>query len=553
MEHGSSKDLHKSNAVATKEPCGQAFVLGLPDELLAKIFECLAGRPTLEDATTHHPDRKYGSGDPNIGLARLTCRRFRDTSSHLLLYRVSVHLTPASLQRLETISQHPTIGKGVRSVRVNLSYYDRVLAHDFTIFARQVSQYMHDRFGARVNPQRARDFRGGAAMVQVCQMHWALRGVSLDRPEAPDEDDHAYRELARVAHAYYKESWLEQESIVRDGYAGAVASAVARMPFAHGVEFCAANTFAFPEMDKQTHIQLPFVRASKEGEFRDLARECRPLFSLLALPSTWTEISTEPISPPPYQLPLALLLAFKEAGIRPRSLILDLPFCDDMSCWNLSHEQLEDVNVLGQRIEVFGGFNSGCSLSRGPQAHSLLQHSDDLRPLAAFLRTLLPADRLKTLQLDLRGAVDQDFDCGVSDLVAIKPLPQIRSLTLRAAYFHLSDLQTFLSSQSDRVHIVLEDVSLLTGTWTEVLDLLHGKGTEGSDCNSVTGGEYPELSSELSEKVFSGFRRVTTNWATECIMGLRPNPLRGVDGSPIRDITNTEEVSEGNEWVSHDV
>ena len=41
----------------------------------------------------------------------------------------------ASLAPLKTISQHPTIGKGVRAVRVLLDYYDYNLATDIRLFA----------------------------------------------------------------------------------------------------------------------------------------------------------------------------------------------------------------------------------------------------------------------------------------------------------------------------------------------------------------------------------------------------------------------------------
>lgn len=138
----------------TAAPNGEVFILRLPDELLVKIFQLVAsGRnpdyhkdkqdhnePHVDPSIfLHHniPHDKdaYDTAHPEIAAARLTCRRFSRTSSSFLMSHVRVYLTPASLRRLEAISRHPAIGRGIRHVQVNLSYYDGVVAHDIRRFA----------------------------------------------------------------------------------------------------------------------------------------------------------------------------------------------------------------------------------------------------------------------------------------------------------------------------------------------------------------------------------------------------------------------------------
>jgi hypothetical protein len=67
----------------------------------------------------------------------VTCRRFFEASSHLLLHFLRVHLNSSSLAHFEKISHHPAIRVGMRCARVVLHYFNSEFTDniwDFTDF-----------------------------------------------------------------------------------------------------------------------------------------------------------------------------------------------------------------------------------------------------------------------------------------------------------------------------------------------------------------------------------------------------------------------------------
>lgn len=84
-------------------------ILDLPNELLKHIFEHV--RRDVGISELDFFDFPQHSSNA-IQKTRLTCRRFYETSSHLLLSYVTVNITHSSLARLDKVSRHPYISKG---------------------------------------------------------------------------------------------------------------------------------------------------------------------------------------------------------------------------------------------------------------------------------------------------------------------------------------------------------------------------------------------------------------------------------------------------------
>lgn len=106
-------------------------ILDLPDEILLEIFEHVEDF----DANFPFPHEDFLRDDEreDVRSLRLVCRRFADASSQLLVRVVRVHANEPSIARLEAISRHPTIAKGVRFVRVVFHLYNASFA-DFDWF-----------------------------------------------------------------------------------------------------------------------------------------------------------------------------------------------------------------------------------------------------------------------------------------------------------------------------------------------------------------------------------------------------------------------------------
>jgi hypothetical protein len=104
-------------------------ILDLPDELLIKISGYVKGWEPHGRSLS-----ESGGGVREIKTLRLTCKRFCNISTHLLIHFVRVELNPSSLSRLENISRHPAISRGVQGVRVNLHFCSSVLTEDIWAF-----------------------------------------------------------------------------------------------------------------------------------------------------------------------------------------------------------------------------------------------------------------------------------------------------------------------------------------------------------------------------------------------------------------------------------
>lgn len=103
-------------------------ILDLPNELLRKIFEdSMMEGESNEDYLLIPEYRDWGCVE-NIRNTRLTCRRFCNTSSHLLVRHVDVTMNPSSIAHLEEVARHPLISYGVQAVRVHLNYFSAELA-----------------------------------------------------------------------------------------------------------------------------------------------------------------------------------------------------------------------------------------------------------------------------------------------------------------------------------------------------------------------------------------------------------------------------------------
>lgn len=124
--------LRLQTSVLSREKIRNLSILDLPEELLIAIFEYVRGPNLIEqvyDAKSSnigkqiHDLREDELGRNAVANVRLACRRFCDTSSHLPITSMDLEVTPDSLTRLECISRHPAICKGVKRIALHTHLY----------------------------------------------------------------------------------------------------------------------------------------------------------------------------------------------------------------------------------------------------------------------------------------------------------------------------------------------------------------------------------------------------------------------------------------------
>jgi hypothetical protein len=114
-----------------------------PTTILLHFPLGLHGHPRMSSPIEHLPNEllvacfsHLCSSTPTIQALRLTSRRFHDASSLFLIPDPMVHFTTQSLDALAQIADHPIISKGVKSVIINVCYYDIRRAKNSTRFTR---------------------------------------------------------------------------------------------------------------------------------------------------------------------------------------------------------------------------------------------------------------------------------------------------------------------------------------------------------------------------------------------------------------------------------
>ncbi|KAI1766299.1 hypothetical protein GGR53DRAFT_219319 [Hypoxylon sp. FL1150] len=195
-------------------------ILDLPDELLMRIFgyvKVYTGKYNL-----YLSDFKHGNVDA-VKRLRLTCRRFCKTSSHLLLYYVTVGMTHASLAHLEEVPRHPSVYRGVRTIWWSPGFfYNSILAHNVQAFAAYLASKLR---------RSIRDWGRAIELQKAVPLTEAWDEVAARRIHL----NCAHHRIISRAHEEYLQLYEDQMDISKS-LAQAIASAMTRMPTVTWVE-----------------------------------------------------------------------------------------------------------------------------------------------------------------------------------------------------------------------------------------------------------------------------------------------------------------------------
>ncbi|KAM7208356.1 hypothetical protein V8F20_001334 [Naviculisporaceae sp. PSN 640] len=220
-------------------------VLDFPEELLCRIFEFVeAGEYDTGYPTDPHQRPEVAFPEPELQRApeaiqalqnsRLVCHRFHDASSQFLVRRVEVIPTGASLARLEQISRHPTISKGVLDIELTLTRHDTSLV-DYQAFKRclvdvleemELGSSSHSMHILHVTHRQL--MQRGDFLASLCQM---LAPDAAD--EVNDPEGQLYMAQVQQLHNQYVAIVREQDRLFdRQGklLVRSVVDAMTRMP-----------------------------------------------------------------------------------------------------------------------------------------------------------------------------------------------------------------------------------------------------------------------------------------------------------------------------------
>lgn len=215
-------------------------ICDLPAEILQHIFAYFRSQVNFsnrddESLLRFDPDGKHDT--ESIQNIRLTCRLFCNVSSHLLLPRTKVTINSASVARLEEISQHPIIRKGIQAVRVDLAFISADAAENDRLFTRCLAAAIQERESslqdgqAQVEPRVLKIYEQWQSCIS--KMHPGLVDYT-------SEYSYWYSRFSTDAalplkdgRAFLQQRFMDQQQILSDGsFVERVVRAIARMPFA---------------------------------------------------------------------------------------------------------------------------------------------------------------------------------------------------------------------------------------------------------------------------------------------------------------------------------
>ncbi|KAI1375780.1 hypothetical protein F4677DRAFT_100698 [Hypoxylon crocopeplum] len=472
-------------------------VLDLPDELLIQIFSHVRGHLFTIDAFSTF----FTGHVRDIQNVRLTCQRFCGASSHLLFNRVSVDLRPESLSQLEEISRHPTIGKGVRSVRLQLLFYHSELSNDLRRFAEVWSlRLAHDMDYLMIAARRPRSLASlyedlshadvdpileKCSSVLEAWEHFAHSGEDLPGSEA-------FVEALRTAHREYQRLFDIQTRLLEDrGFTQAFAGAIARMPHAKSLVI----------EDGIASSSQPFYKGINEPNAL-----CRTYLEALSTRSADLYGLGLNFS---MDLVLNILAAIPGAGASLRGVKIDIACAGDTALLASSPSTRRHISVLSKQLGSafirFGKLQQGSSANTRSGFYQLLL-------------VILDTDSLERINLDLGDIkTEESSPFNIGPVLNRQKRPNLSNLSLRGVAFHATELELFTGSLRPRgylgnylessyfrgVHFHLTGLRLLSGTWMGVLDLLRAKSGNFSSIDGLSGAECEDMSKEEYDRVFT--------------------------------------------------
>jgi len=516
-------------------------LLDLPDEILLEIFEHLEDR--FLECIERYP-HCYWTPSRDIKALRLTCRRICDISSQLLVRIVHLDFHPESVERLEEISRHPTISKGVHIVKVDLLFYnfsfcdiEHFLSFHVVEAEQQIDLYekmeMWDFCGTSKDDALAMIANGNKLMSTLRRL------LSGDRSQ---EDDQHWSRAVETHELYLKLMQMQASLIQSHKFYRAVGSAIARMP--------CARALVFDDSGRPLHRygpkQLPGSLMVPGGDIWERLR------GWILVPLNGFAAKSNHLEPPDYTCIIPLIDAVRDAGVFLRHLSFDLcsrgrsvdlvPSPDLRPSFSSGMQQLRTFSfTYAYESSLFVDHDDNSEHDdedSDDSGDSDSEHVKEASGIQGFLSACLETSTLRLLELDFRSGVEH-FPLRFGDILnRNKSLHKLNGIHIGKVDLDYADLMAFLRHLPKPMHFIrTRTLRLLNGSWREVLDVLREKQPRVVRFCDLGGGEFESMTKEQYDHAFKEERfGGDTTRAEAYIEGrLFPNPFQALEDATLVD------------------
>ncbi|KAI0470230.1 hypothetical protein F4859DRAFT_486094 [Xylaria cf. heliscus] len=487
-------------------------ILDLPNELLAHIFEYVKGETGIREL--YFLD-SLSRNTKDVKNLRLTCRRFYETSSHLLLPHIDVYITATSLSRSDEVSRHPYISKGVRAIRLSLSpLYDSLIAHDIRAFATYHASKMHRRVEnwsevvhwQMTEPLPVEVYQEAIEKAGILAESWdtlAAHGVDTDRA------DHLM--LSRASEQYLQ--LYEDYKGLSSSLAQVVCSAMIRMPTMTWITIDDTNPFG---------LGVGLLSPQNIGQINSL-------WDSLISPIGLSDARGHELRSPPYHLIGELLLSIQRLGIPLKGFNIETPPPTALPSTSntVTIHQPEVLRAMKQ-LKAFTFF---------PRQNIWSSHWTERAPeewtyLTDFLLSILHTKSLQRIELNFyfMGTNDPPPLLSMAPLLLSYTWPNLQDLYFNGP-FHFEELKAVVKPLGRNVRLQWCGY-LMSSSWADVLDFLRQRNSWRQELGDVNGSIYGQECSRMdrteSNFIFRyDYANRLRSRATVYIQGsLRSNPVR---------------------------
>jgi len=463
----------------------------------------------------------FSQGDvAQVKNLRLTCRRFCDNSSHLLMVYVKVAMTPQSLARLDEVSRHPTISKGIRAIKIPLGrHFDAGIVHDIRAFA----HYQASRLRGKIETwernvehpmlmsfddtpievyERAID---RAIVIAESWEDAAQNGLNENCPE---------HVLLNKAQEQYQRCYESQVLLQRGAFAQAVVNAMTRMPTATWLSIVDEDIRSWRGPERK--LENVFPEDLEDPDSLQLKLQA-PVFS-------WAMARYQGLMSPPIDMIPSILLSIGNAGICLKGIDILIPPPIDLSSFSTTEIEHPKLRATSQKLQAF---------TFSPRrAEALPMDTSNL--LSGFLSTILDTSALQR--------IDLGFDFQYKDSDGLQPTFSMAPILLSRTWPNLKELSFngpfYFEELQKVVNRIGKDVDLkwsgylMDASWAEVLDFLQGRVSYNArlgDVNgSIAGAECEDMTREEINFIFQEEINIWSgSRATKFIRGwTKTNPVR---------------------------
>lgn len=517
------RGLHMAAWRATVRPLK---VLDMPNEILMKIFA------NFEDDAVSQiqvDDSSFDDSLPRPDLAsirniRLTCRLFCEIASEILLPVVDISFTRSSLQRLQEISNHPTISRSVRVLRLHANPYNPSVANNRPEFVGEIIHELCNICKAFVLEkfwigEELAEVAGVGGMTSQLQM---FKSMTLQHEAALTQADLVITTLKKVldnpgletwsgtykgqiskaideAHQEYGRRSLEQQSHMDDPHALAnIIAAVGHM----------TNVQKICIPDEGSHHWDHIFRTRREKrcdaqKFEACMKAANPFWDLMVYGGYRDgsfPLDQEPLLPLLHKLPFVLQVPNGNLT----HLDINLPSLGSHLLQSLAEHLLKfrhsfqtlklvQITILESTVDTISRDSEGTL----PMTYSLIE-------------TILASPRLEVVKLHYRMRGDDGPEVlvegkSIGRMLANLPWKNLRSLYLNGFSIYIEELRRVLQKVSGMIHIELSRIRLLQGTWLEALEILRGSADSSSRVIKPRGDEMINMSVDEKQHFLSQF------------------------------------------------